>query len=126
MAAHGASVVVADLGAALDGSGGDQGPADEVVNEIKAAGGNAIACYDTVATMEGGEHIIQSCVDNFGKIDILVTVAGILRDRMVFNMTEQEWDDVIARSPEGDLHLREARIDSDEAAARRQDHNFLV
>ena len=96
LAAHGASVVVADLGAALDGSGGDQGPADEVVNEIKAAGGNAVACYDTVATMEGGEHIIQSCVDNFGKIDILVTVAGILRDRMVFNMTEQEWDDVIA------------------------------
>ena len=96
LAAHGASVVVADLGAALDGSGGDQGPADEAVNEIKAAGGNAVACYDSVATMEGGEHIIQTCVDNFGKIDILVCVAGILRDRMVFNMTEQEWDDVIA------------------------------
>ena len=80
LAAHGASVVVADLGAALDGSGGDQGPADEVVSEIKAAGGNAVACYDSVATMEGGENIIQTCVDNFGKIDILVCVAGIFRE----------------------------------------------
>ena len=96
MAAHGASVVVADLGGALDGSGGAHGPADEVVDEIKAAGGTAVACYETVATMEGGERIIQTCVDNFGKIDILVTVAGILRDRMVFNMTEEEWNDVIA------------------------------
>ena len=67
-----------------------------MVAEIKAAGGEAVANYESVATMEGGENIIQTCVDNFGKIDILVCVAGILRDRMVFNMTEQEWDDVIA------------------------------
>ena len=96
LAQEGASVVVNDLGGAVDGSGASQSPADEVVAEIKAAGGNAVANYESVATMEGGERIIQSCVDNFGKIDILVCVAGILRDRMVFNMTEEEWDDVIA------------------------------
>jgi NAD(P)-dependent dehydrogenase (short-subunit alcohol dehydrogenase family) len=96
LSAHGASVVVCDLGGATDGSGSSHGPADDVVAEIKAAGGNAIANYESVATMAGGENIIQSCVDEFGKIDILVCVAGILRDRMVFNMTEEEWDDVIA------------------------------
>ena len=95
-AAAGASVVVCDIGAALDGTGGGKSPADDVVKEIKDAGGTAVPCYENVATMEGGERIIQTCVDNFGKIDILVTVAGILRDRMVFNMTEEEWDAVIA------------------------------
>ncbi|MEE9247837.1 MAG: SDR family oxidoreductase [Dehalococcoidia bacterium] len=95
-AAAGASVVVCDFGGALDGTGGGQTPADEVVKEIKDAGGAAVPCYENVAIMEGGERIIQTCVDNFGKIDILVTVAGILRDRMVFNMTEEEWDAVIA------------------------------
>ncbi len=96
LAAEGAKVVVNDLGGEVDGSGASQSPADEVVAEIKKNGGEAVACYDSVATMEGGESIIQTCVDNFGKVDILVCVAGILRDRMVFNMTEQEWDDVIA------------------------------
>ena len=95
-AAAGASVVVADLGAALDGTGGEKSPAEQVVKEIEDAGGVAVSCFDSVATMEGGERIIQTCLDNFGKIDILVTVAGILRDRMVFNMTEEEWDAVIA------------------------------
>ena len=76
--------------------GEDQSIAEQVVAEIKAEGGNAIACKESVTEMEGGEKIIQSAVDNFGKLDIVVTCAGILRDRMIFNMSEQEWDDVIA------------------------------
>ena len=96
MAQEGASVVVCDLGVNVDGTGADIAVAQQVVNEIKEDGGNAVACTESVATMDGGEKIVQTAVDNFGKLDIVVTVAGILRDRMVFNMTEQEWDDVIA------------------------------
>ena len=96
MAAEGASMVVNDLGGAVDGSGNSSSPADEVVAEIAAAGGTAVANYDSVATMDGGENIVKTAIDNFGRLDIVVTPAGILRDRMVFNMTEQEWDDVIA------------------------------
>jgi NAD(P)-dependent dehydrogenase (short-subunit alcohol dehydrogenase family) len=95
-AQEGASVVVNDPGANVDGSGHDNGPADQVVAEIKGAGGNAAANYDSVATVSGGEAIVQAAVDTFGRIDILVNNAGILRDRMIFNMAEQEWDDVIA------------------------------
>jgi len=95
-AREGARVVVNDPGVNVDGTGHDNGPADEVVAEIKAAGGTAVANYDSVATVAGGEAIVQSAVDAFGRIDILVNNAGILRDRMIFNMTEQEWDDVIA------------------------------
>ena len=94
--AEGAKVVVNDIGGAVDGSGTSAAPADEVVTEIKDAGGEAVANYDSVATMEGGENIVKTALDSFGKLDIVVTPAGILRDRMVFNMTEQEWDDVIA------------------------------
>ncbi len=96
MAEEGAKVVVADLGVNVDGSGQDDSPAAQVVREIQDTGGTAVACYENVALMEGGERIVQSAIDNFGKLDIVVTPAGILRDRMVFNMTEQEWDDVIA------------------------------
>ncbi len=96
MAAEGASVVVNDLGGAVDGSGNSSSPADEVVSEIKNAGGSAVANYDSVALMEGGENIVKTALDSFGKLDIVVTPAGILRDRMIFNLTEQEWDDVIA------------------------------
>ncbi len=96
MAAEGAKVVVNDLGGAVDGTGASSSPADEVVAEIRANGGEAVANYDSVAEMEGGENIVQAALDNFGQLDIVVTVAGILRDRMIFNMTEQEWDDVIA------------------------------
>ena len=96
MAAEGAKMVVNDLGGAVDGSGNSSSPADDVVDESKAAGGDAVANYDSVSTMEGGENIVKTAIDNFGKLDIVVTPAGILRDRMVFNMTEQEWDDVIA------------------------------
>ena len=96
LASEGAKVVVNDLGGSVDGDGDSATPADEVVNEIKAAGGDAVANYDSVATMDGGENIIKTALDSFGKIDIVVAVAGILRDRMLFNMTEEEWDAVIA------------------------------
>jgi len=93
-AAEGAKVVVNDLGGAADGTGADKAPADEVVAEIKKMGGEAVANYDTVVTMEGGERIIKAAIDKFGRLDILINNAGVLRDRMVFNMTEEEWDTV--------------------------------
>jgi 3-oxoacyl-[acyl-carrier protein] reductase len=96
MAQEGAKVVVVDPGVNVDGSGFDQSIAQQVVSEIREAGGAAVPCAESVTTMEGGERIVQTAIDNFGKLDIVVTCAGILRDRMVFNMTEQEWDDVIA------------------------------
>ena len=96
MAEHGAKVVVNDPGVNPDGTGHDDGPADQVVAEITAKSLSAAANYDTVATAEGGEGIIKAALDRFGRIDILVNNAGILRDRMIFNMAEQEWDDVMA------------------------------
>jgi NAD(P)-dependent dehydrogenase (short-subunit alcohol dehydrogenase family) len=95
MAQEGAKVVVVDPGGNVDGTGTDNGPADQVVKEITDAGGAAVACYESVATMEGGEKIVQTALDSFGRLDIVVTPAGILRDRMIFNMTEEEWDDVV-------------------------------
>ncbi len=92
----GANVVVNDPGVNVDGSGGDAGPADEVAKEINDAGGTASANHDSVATAEGGENMIKQAVDTYGRIDAVVHVAGILRDRMIFNMTKEEWDDVIA------------------------------
>lgn len=102
MGAQGAKVVVNDLGTTVDGQGTSRSAADEVVDLIKAAGGEAAPNYDSVATPEGGQNIIQTAVDTFGKIDILVHVAGILRDRMIFNMSIEEWDAVI------NVHLRGA------------------
>jgi len=96
LAAQGAAVVVADVGAALDGEGEDATPAAQVVEEISELGGRAVASYHSVATMEGGENIVKKAIDEFGRLDIVVTAAGILRDRMLFNMSEQEWDDVMA------------------------------
>jgi NAD(P)-dependent dehydrogenase (short-subunit alcohol dehydrogenase family) len=96
MAEEGARVVVNDAGGGPDGAGHDDGPADQVVAEIKDKGLTAVASYDSVATMQGGESIIQTALDSFDRLDILVNNAGILRDRMIFNMTEEEWDDVIA------------------------------
>ena len=96
LAEEGAKVVVVDLGVNVDGTGANQSVAEQVANEIKEAGGTAVACAESVATMAGGENIIQTAIDSFGKLDIVVTCAGILRDRMVFNMSEEEWDDVIA------------------------------
>jgi NAD(P)-dependent dehydrogenase (short-subunit alcohol dehydrogenase family) len=96
MAEEGAKVVVNDPGVGPDGAGHDDGPADQVVAEIRDKGLTAVANYDSVATMQGGESIIQTALDSFGRLDILVNNAGILRDRMIFNMMEEEWDDVIA------------------------------
>ena len=95
-AQEGARVVVVDPGVSADGTGADRSPADEVVAEIASAGGSAVPCYESVATMDGGDKIIQTALNAFGKLDILVNNAGILRDRMIFNMTEEEWDAVIA------------------------------
>ncbi len=95
-AKEGAKVVVNDPGVNVDGSGGDAGPAQQVVDEIKKAGGEAAANTESVATAAGGEAMVKQAVDTYGRIDIVVNVAGILRDRMVFNMSQQEWDDVIA------------------------------
>ena len=95
LAEEGASVVVNDVGGA-DGTGTSTGPADELVSEIKENGGVAVSNYDTIATMEGAGKLVQAAIDNFGRVDILMHVAGILRDRMVFNMTEEEWDAVLS------------------------------
>src|SRR2546429_1802427 len=102
LAQEGAKVVINDLGVSVDGSGGTQSAADSVVKEIKDAGGRAVANYESVATPEGGQAIIQTALDTFGKIDIVVHVAGILRDRMLFNMSIEEWDAVL------NVHLRGA------------------
>jgi NAD(P)-dependent dehydrogenase (short-subunit alcohol dehydrogenase family) len=101
LAEHGAKVVVNDLGGSRTGEGASQKAADLVAEEIKKAGGQAVPSYDSVATMAGGEHIIKTAVDAFGTVDILVTCAGILRDRMIFNMSEEEWDGVIATHLKG-------------------------
>jgi NAD(P)-dependent dehydrogenase (short-subunit alcohol dehydrogenase family) len=95
LARQGATVVVNDLGAALDGSGSDVGPAQQVVDEITEAGGKAAANTADVSDHAAAEGLIREAVEGFGRLDVLVNVAGILRDRMVFNMTEQEWDDVL-------------------------------
>jgi NAD(P)-dependent dehydrogenase (short-subunit alcohol dehydrogenase family) len=94
-AAAGANVVVNDFGVSIDGADPDSEIANAVVAEIKAAGGNAVAVADTVTTMEGGQRIVQTAIDTFGRIDGVVCVAGILRERMLFNMSEDEWDPVI-------------------------------
>jgi NAD(P)-dependent dehydrogenase (short-subunit alcohol dehydrogenase family) len=95
LAAEGAAVVVNDLGVALDGSGTDAGPAQQTADEIIAAGGAAVASGADISLHTTGEALVKTAVSEFGRLDVLVNVAGILRDRMVFNMTEQEWDDVI-------------------------------
>lgn len=95
LAKLGAKVVVNDLGVAADGSGADERPAAAVVSEITAAGGSAVANYDDVADWDGARGLVQQAVDTFGDLHILVNNAGFLRDRMVFNMAEEEWDAVI-------------------------------
>ncbi len=95
LAQHGARVVVNDLGGEWDGSGADSRPAQQVVDEIKAAGGEAIANYDDVADFDAAGQIVQSAVDTWGRLDILINNAGILRDKMIFNMDASDWDDVI-------------------------------
>ncbi len=99
MAAAGAKVVVNDLGVSMSGEGGDAGPAQRVVEEIRAAGGQAVANTDSVASWQGANAIVQCALDNFGRIDAVVNNAGNLRDRMFFKMNEDEWRSVI------DVHL---------------------
>jgi NAD(P)-dependent dehydrogenase (short-subunit alcohol dehydrogenase family) len=99
-AAEGASVVVNDYGVGIDGAAPSSDVADAVVAEIEAAGGTAVAIADDISTMEAGERLVQTAVDKFGRIDGAVCVAGILRERMLFNMSEAEWDGVI------DTHLK--------------------
>jgi NAD(P)-dependent dehydrogenase (short-subunit alcohol dehydrogenase family) len=100
-AAEGANVVVNDYGVAQDGSEPNSEVADAVVKEITDAGGTAIAVADSVAEMSGGERIVATAVEQFGRIDGVVTPAGILRERMLFNMSEDEWDPVIATHLKG-------------------------
>jgi NAD(P)-dependent dehydrogenase (short-subunit alcohol dehydrogenase family) len=99
-AAEGARLVINDLGGGPDGSGSDAGPAQQVVEEIRAAGGEAVANSDDVTIAEGAQRLIQQAIDEFGALHVLVNNAGILRDRTIINMTDGEWDDVVR------VHLR--------------------
>ncbi|MFC1919348.1 SDR family NAD(P)-dependent oxidoreductase [Chloroflexota bacterium] len=111
LASEGAKVVVNDIGGAVDGSGASKSPADEVVDEINNSDGTAVSSYDSVSTAEGGERIVKTAVDAFGKLDILVNNAGILRDAMVFNMTEEQWDLVLKVHLYGHFHtIRPASV----------------
>ena len=96
MASEGAAVVVNDLGGNIDGSGQDASAADETVRAIAAAGGTAVANYDSVADFRAAERIVETAVRTYGRIDVLVNNAGILRDRMIFNLSEEEFDVVVA------------------------------
>ena len=100
LAKEGAKVLVNDLGGTNDGSGSDATPAQEVVDEIVAAGGSAAANYDNVASWEGAERMVRQAIDELGGLDILINNAGILRDAFLPNMTEQQWDAVI------EVHLK--------------------
>jgi NAD(P)-dependent dehydrogenase (short-subunit alcohol dehydrogenase family) len=95
LAAHGAKVVVNDLGSAPNGSGGDVTPAQEVVDTIHAAGGEAVVNTSDVADWAGSKAMVDQAVESFGRLDMLINNAGILRDRMIVNMTEDEWDSVV-------------------------------
>jgi NAD(P)-dependent dehydrogenase (short-subunit alcohol dehydrogenase family) len=94
-AREGARVVVNDVGAALDGSGASGGPAQQVVDEIRAAGGQAVANTDDVADWDGAARLVSTAIEAFGRLDVLVNNAGFLRDRMLVNLAEDEWDAVI-------------------------------
>jgi len=100
LASEGAFVVINDVGAAVDGSGSESTPAEEVVQEVKKMGSQAVANYDNVVETETGEKLVKLALDTWGRLDIVVNNAGILRDRMLFNMAPEEWDSVIA------VHLR--------------------
>src|SRR5262245_55984480 len=95
-AREGAKVVVNDLGGNNSGEGADRGPARDVVGDIIAGGGAAVANYDNVATWDGAESVVQHAIDEFGRLDVLVNNAGILRDSFIAGMEESQWDAVIA------------------------------
>jgi NAD(P)-dependent dehydrogenase (short-subunit alcohol dehydrogenase family) len=110
-AAEGAKVVVNDLGGAVDGSGDDRTPAQQVVDELKTMGAEAIANDDDIADWEGGRRLVEAAVEAFGDLHVLVNNAGILRDKMLVNMSEQDWDSVIH------VHLKGHFIPTRHAAA---------
>jgi NAD(P)-dependent dehydrogenase (short-subunit alcohol dehydrogenase family) len=117
LAAHGAKVIVNDLGGARDGTGASSGPADEVVAEIRKAGGEGASNADDISDWQGAERLIRQAVDSFGGLDVLVNNAGILRDRMLVNMAEAEWDAVIK------VHLKGTFAPSHFAAAYWRDRS---
>jgi len=117
LAAHGARVVVNDLGGSRDGTGASSTPADAVVADIRAAGGEAVANADDISDWQGAERLIRRAVDAFGGLDVLVNNAGILRDRMLVNMAEAEWDAVIR------VHLKGTFAPSHFAAAYWRDRS---
>ena len=121
-AAEGANVVVADYGVGMDGSDPSSDVAEEVVKEIADAGGTAVAVASDVSTMAGGAEVVQAAIDNWGSIDGVVCVAGILRERMLFNMTEDEWDPVVAVHLKGHFTVFRAAA----AAMRQQGSGSLV
>jgi NAD(P)-dependent dehydrogenase (short-subunit alcohol dehydrogenase family) len=108
LAAQGAKVVVNDLGTTIDGSGSSRGPADEVVAEIKRAGGEAVASYASVADPGGAESIVKMAADAYGKLDVLVNNAGFTRDRMVYNIPDDEWDAVLKTNLYGTFYCLRA------------------
>jgi NAD(P)-dependent dehydrogenase (short-subunit alcohol dehydrogenase family) len=118
LASRGAKVVVNDLGGARDGKGTDASAADKVVSEIRTAGGEAVANYDNVSTMAGGENIVKTAVDTYGSVDILINNAGILRDRSFMKMTEEEWDAVVS------VHLKGAFCVTQPAVKIMRDNNY--
>ena len=105
LAGEGAGVVVVDPGSSREGAVTSESPADDVVSEIKDRGGIAVADYNSVADFKAAEDIINSCVDNFGSVDIVVNCAGVLRERMIWNMTEDDWDVVIAVHLKGTFNI---------------------
>jgi len=117
LAAHGAKVVVNDLGGSVAGEGASAGPAQQVVDEITAAGGEAVANTDDISSWDGAAALVQQAVDTFGGLDVVINNAGILRDRMLANMTEDEWDAVIK------VHLKGTFAPSRHAAAYWRDRS---
>jgi NAD(P)-dependent dehydrogenase (short-subunit alcohol dehydrogenase family) len=118
LARRGASIVVNDLGGKTDGTGGGHSMADATVKEIIEAGGKAVANYDSVATPEGGKGIIQAAIDNFGKVDILINNAGILRDKSFLKLEPKDLDAVL------DVHLRGAFFVTQPAFASMKEHGY--
>jgi len=108
LAKEGSKVIVNDLGGGADGKGNDSKVADEVVGEIKEAGGEAVANYDSVTDFESTNNIVQMALNTFGRIDIVINNAGILRDRILFKMSEEEWDAVIAVHLKGAFNMTRA------------------
>src|SRR5262245_54438816 len=108
LAQEGARVLVNDVGAALDGSGGDAGPAQQVVDEIKKAGGQAIASTLSIGEPQNADQIVKATINAFGRVDILVNNAGILRDRIFHRMSWSDWSDVIAVHLHGSFSMSRA------------------